>query len=151
MSDNSCVPNTGILRGIYQCALMWTCKQKHLQYQPLSGLCPTENSTPNINFDEYSERKGITMSHHPIKQFLLHCTLGAFCWFGISALQWFYQPLILISYPMQGHLPNEYGKPFYPRPRNTKDVIKILPDASLFSAQHKRIGLASLSSQTLFN
>ena len=30
-----------------------------------------------------------------------------------------------------------------------KDVIKMVPDASLLSAQHIRIGLASLSSLTL--
>jgi len=32
----------------------------------------------------------------------------------------------------------------------TKDVIKMVPDASLLSAQHIRTGLASLSSQTSF-
>jgi len=39
------------------------------------------------------------------------------------------------------------GCGFDPRPRNTKDVIKMVPDASLLSAQHIRTGLASLSSQ----
>jgi len=33
--------------------------------------------------------------------------------------------------------------------RHTKDVIKMVPDASLLSAQHIKTGLASLSSQTL--
>jgi len=32
----------------------------------------------------------------------------------------------------------------------TKDVIKMVPDASLLNAQHIKIGLASLFSQTLF-
>jgi len=32
--------------------------------------------------------------------------------------------------------------------RHTKDVIKMVPDASLLGAQHIRTGLASLSSQT---
>jgi len=32
----------------------------------------------------------------------------------------------------------------------TKDVIKMVPDASWLSAQHIRTGLASLSSQALF-
>jgi len=32
--------------------------------------------------------------------------------------------------------------------RHTKDVIKMVPDASLLSAQHIKTGLASLSSQT---
>ena len=40
------------------------------------------------------------------------------------------------------------GRGFDPRPRHTKDVIKMVPDASLLSAQHTRTGLASLSSQT---
>jgi len=40
------------------------------------------------------------------------------------------------------------GRGFDPRPRYTKDVIKIVPDASLLRAQHIRTGLASLSSQT---
>ena len=42
------------------------------------------------------------------------------------------------------------GRGFDPRPRHTKDVIKMVPDASLFGAQHIRTGLASLSSQTSF-
>ena len=43
------------------------------------------------------------------------------------------------------------GCGFDPRPpRHTKDVIKMVPDASLLSAQHIRTGLASLSSQTSF-
>jgi len=42
------------------------------------------------------------------------------------------------------------GRGFDPRSRHTKDVIKMVTDASLLSAQHKRIGLASLSSQTSF-
>jgi len=33
-----------------------------------------------------------------------------------------------------------------PQPRHTKDVIKIVPDAILLSAQHIRIDLPSLSS-----
>jgi len=37
---------------------------------------------------------------------------------------------------------------FDPPLRHTKDVIKIVPDASLLSAKHIIIGLASLSSQT---
>ena len=41
------------------------------------------------------------------------------------------------------------GRGFDPRPRHTKDVIKMVPDASLLSAQHIRTGLASLSSQNL--
>jgi len=41
------------------------------------------------------------------------------------------------------------GRRFDPRPRHTKDVIKIVPDASLLSAQHM-IGLTCLSSQTSF-
>jgi len=40
------------------------------------------------------------------------------------------------------------GRWFDPRPRHTKDVIKMVPDACLLSAQHIRTGLASLSSQT---
>ena len=40
------------------------------------------------------------------------------------------------------------GHGFDPRPRHTKDVIKMVPDASLLGAQHIRTGLASLSSQT---
>jgi len=36
---------------------------------------------------------------------------------------------------------------FDARPRHTKVVIKMVPDASLLSAQHIRTGLASLSSQ----
>jgi len=40
--------------------------------------------------------------------------------------------------------------PFDPRPCHTKDVIKMVPDAFLLSAQHIRTGLASLSSQTSF-
>ena len=45
-----------------------------------------------------------------------------------------------------------WGRGFDPRPRRTKDVIKMVPDAFLLRAQHIRIhvGLASLSSQTLF-
>jgi len=39
---------------------------------------------------------------------------------------------------------------FDPRLRHTKDVKKMVPDASLLSAQHRRIGLASLSARTLF-
>ena len=42
------------------------------------------------------------------------------------------------------------GCGFDPRPRHTKDIIKMVPDASLLSAQHIRTVLASLSSQTLF-
>ena len=43
------------------------------------------------------------------------------------------------------------GRGFDPRPRHTKDVIKMVPDASLLGAQHNiRTGLASLSSQTSF-
>ena len=42
------------------------------------------------------------------------------------------------------------GHGFDPRPRHTKDVIKMVPDASLLGAQHIRTGLASLSSQTSF-
>ena len=38
------------------------------------------------------------------------------------------------------------GRGFDPRPRHTKDVLKMVPDASLLSAQHIRTGLASLSS-----
>ena len=41
------------------------------------------------------------------------------------------------------------GRGFDPRPRHTKDVIKMVPNASLLSAQHIRTGLVSLSSQTL--
>jgi len=37
-----------------------------------------------------------------------------------------------------------------PRLRHTKDIIKMVPDASLLGAQHIRTGLASLSSQTSF-
>jgi len=40
------------------------------------------------------------------------------------------------------------GRGFDPRPRHTKDVIQMVPDASLLGAQHIRTGLASLSSQT---
>ena len=39
------------------------------------------------------------------------------------------------------------GRGFDPRPRHTKDVIKMVPDASLLGAQHIRTGLASLTSQ----
>ena len=42
------------------------------------------------------------------------------------------------------------GCGFDPWPRHTKDVIKMVPDASLLSAQHIRIVLASFSSQTSF-
>jgi len=42
------------------------------------------------------------------------------------------------------------GRGFDPRPRHTKAIIKMVPDASLLSAQHIRIGLASRPSQTLF-
>jgi len=41
------------------------------------------------------------------------------------------------------------GRGFDPRPRHTKDVIKMVPDASMLRAQHIMIGLASLPSQTL--
>ena len=44
--------------------------------------------------------------------------------------------------------PSAGGRGFDPRPPHTKDVIKMVPDASLLSAQHIRTGLASLSSQT---
>ena len=37
---------------------------------------------------------------------------------------------------------------FDPRPRHTKDVIKMVPDAALHSAQRITIGLASLSTHT---
>ena len=37
------------------------------------------------------------------------------------------------------------GRGFDPRPRHTKEVIKMVPDASLLSAQHIRTCLASLS------
>jgi len=40
------------------------------------------------------------------------------------------------------------GRGFDPRPRLTKDVMKMVPDAPLLGAQHIRTGLASLSSQT---
>ena len=40
------------------------------------------------------------------------------------------------------------GRGFDPRPRHTKDVIKMVPDASLLGAQHIRTSLAPLSSQT---
>ena len=42
------------------------------------------------------------------------------------------------------------GRGFDPRPRHTKAIIKMVPDASLLRAQHIRIGLASHPSQTLF-
>ena len=42
------------------------------------------------------------------------------------------------------------GRGFDPRPLHTKEVIKMVPDASLLSAQHIRTDLASLSSQTSF-
>ena len=42
------------------------------------------------------------------------------------------------------------GRGFDPRPRHTKDVIKMVPDASLLGAQHIRTGLVSLSSQNSF-
>jgi len=45
-------------------------------------------------------------------------------------------------------VPRAGGRGFDPRLRNTKDVIKMEPDASLISTHHKRIGLAYLSSQT---
>jgi len=38
------------------------------------------------------------------------------------------------------------GRGFDPRPRHTKDVITMVPDASLLGAQHIRTGLAPLSS-----
>jgi len=41
------------------------------------------------------------------------------------------------------------GGGFDPRSRHTKDVIKMIPDASLLGAQHIRIGLASLFPHTL--
>ena len=41
------------------------------------------------------------------------------------------------------------GRGFDPRPRHTKDVIKIVPDASLLGAQHIRTCLASLSQTSL--
>jgi len=44
--------------------------------------------------------------------------------------------------------PSAGGRGFDCRPRHTKDVIKMVPDTSLLSDQHIRIGLASLSSQT---
>ena len=40
------------------------------------------------------------------------------------------------------------GRGFYPRPCHTKDVIKMIPEASLLGAQHIRTGLASLYSKT---
>ena len=46
--------------------------------------------------------------------------------------------------------PRAGGRGFDPRPRHTKDVIKMVPDASLLGTQHIRTGLASLSSQTSF-
>ena len=42
------------------------------------------------------------------------------------------------------------GRGFDPRPRHTKDVIKMVPDAYLLGAQHIRTGLACLSSPTSF-
>jgi len=42
------------------------------------------------------------------------------------------------------------GCGFEPRPCHTKDVIKMVPDASLLRAQHILIGLVYLSSQTSF-
>ena len=39
------------------------------------------------------------------------------------------------------------GRGFDPETRRAKDVIKMVPDASLLSAQHTRIGLAFLFSQ----
>ena len=46
--------------------------------------------------------------------------------------------------------PRAGGRGFDPRPRHTKEVIKMVPDVVLLSAQHIRTGLASLSSQTSF-
>ena len=46
--------------------------------------------------------------------------------------------------------PKAGGRGFDPRPLHIKDVIKMVPDASLLGAQHINIGLASLSSQTSF-
>jgi len=43
------------------------------------------------------------------------------------------------------------GRGFDPRPRHTKDVIKMEPAASLLYAKRTRTGLASLLSQTSFN
>ena len=45
--------------------------------------------------------------------------------------------------------PQAGGCGFDPRPCHTKDVIKMVPDTSLLSAQYIRTGLASLPSQTL--
>ena len=42
------------------------------------------------------------------------------------------------------------GRGFDPRPRYTKDVIKMVPDAPLLSAQHTRTELASLSARISF-
>ena len=44
--------------------------------------------------------------------------------------------------------PKAGGHGFDPRPRHTKDVINMVPDAFLLSAQHIRTGLAALFSQT---